>query len=124
MTKKKHRSPAYPATDLKTAVVLVRQIYPSAKHAIGGEIIAEEWGYKSMSSASPYLAALKQYGLLVDERGGADRLFKLSEAALDIAVDKTEKTEEFLAVIQKASVKPKILGDMWAKWGDVLPPDG
>jgi len=120
---KKHRSPAYPAIDLKEAVKLVRRIYPAASHAIGGDAIAIEWGYKSLGSATSQIAALKQYGLLVEERGGGDRLFKLSELALDIAVDDSEESEECRNAIQAASLKPRIHKDLMDKWGDQLPPD-
>ena len=120
---KKHRSPAYPAIDLKEAVKLGRKIYPAATHAIGGDVIAVEWGYKSLASATSYLAALKQYGLLIEERGGSDRLFKLSEAALDIAVDENEESAVCRDAIKAASIKPNIHKELFDKWGSRFPPD-
>lgn len=121
---KKHRSPAYPAVDLKSAVSLVRKIYPAAKHPLGGDVIATEWDYKGQASASPYLAALKQYGLLTEEKSGEDRLFKLTSVALDIAVDPECSSKECHDALKIAALSPKIHKELWDKWGHPLPPDG
>jgi hypothetical protein len=121
---KKHRSPSYPAIDLEAAVALVRKSYPQAKHFLGGDVLAELWGYKSLVSAAPYVAAMKQYGFLFEDLVSPDRMLQLSELALDVAVDPDGTTNEYRDAIQEAWLNPKLYKELYSKWGDELPPDG
>lgn len=121
---KKIRSPSYPAVALDAAVGLLEKIYPAATHPLGIEVIGEQWDYTSVSSSSPYVAALKKYGLLEEVKEGADRMLKLTERALDIAVDPQGETSEGRQAIQEAALSPAIHREMWEKWGAQLPPDG
>ncbi len=115
----KMRSPSYPAVDLKAAVDLAVKIYPGAKHPLGASVIAEEWGYASISSASPYLAALKKYGLLEElpPGNGGSRLLKLTPLAIDIVVDPSGQTTQRANALKKAALNPAIHAEMWEKWG-------
>lgn len=120
---KRHRSPSYPAIDLETAVRLMMKLYPAAKHELGADVIAEEWGYKSSKTASPQLASLKYFGLLVEKNGGRDRMLRLTDLALDIAVDPDGQTAEYKKAIGIAATKPTIHRELWDKWGSQLPPE-
>ncbi|MBN2296349.1 MAG: hypothetical protein JXM70_28230 [Pirellulales bacterium] len=123
--KQRLRSPSYPAIDLKTAIQLVVKLYPAAKHALGVDVIAEEWGYKSGKTASPYIAALKYFGLLKEEKSNDnDRMLRLTDLALDIAVDPNEHTTERKTAIETAALKPPIHQELWKQWGAELPPEG
>lgn len=120
----KHRSPAYPSIPLPEAIELAKKLYPQAsKHPVGAEVVAELWGYKSVSSASPYIAAVKQFGLLTEKKSGSDRMLQLSGFAKDIAVDETGETREAINAMKKAALSPTIYAQMWEKWGNELPPD-
>jgi len=120
----KHRSPAYPAVDLRVAVELVEKLYPQAtKHAIGGDVVAELWEYKNVLSASPYIAAVKQYGLLKEERSGAERMLRLTDDARDIAVDKGGNSRERREALRRSAIHPAAFADMWNKWEKHLPPE-
>jgi hypothetical protein len=121
---KKHRSPAYPQADLKTVVELLVSLYPKAtRHPIGAEVLAQEWNYKSVISASPYIAAAKHFGLLTEERAGEDRMLKMTERAKDIASDPDGHTQERAMALKAAAIDPVIFREMWEKWGKELPPD-
>lgn len=121
----KHRSPAYPAIDLKEAVSLIEKLYPAAtKHPLGADVVADAWGYKAMASASPYISAVKQYGLLDEKKQGGDRMLQLSSSGKDIAMDPGGKSPERLAALKSAAVRPTTFDQMWEKWGKDVPPDG
>jgi hypothetical protein len=121
---KKHRSPSYPAVDLGAAIKLVEKLYPAAKHSLGAEVIAEQLGYKGINSASPYIAALKHFGLLMEESGNGDRMLRLSDRALDIAVDREGISDQRKRAIKEAALDPALHAELWDKWGRELPPDG
>lgn len=120
----KHRSPAYPQADLPTAIGQLEQLYPQGtKHALGAETVAKEWGYKSISSASPYIAAGKQYGLLEEIHSEGDRMLRITDRGKDIASDRDGNTTERRNAIRDAAIAPKIFREMWDRWGDALPPE-
>lgn len=121
---KKHRSPSYPAIDLETAIGMAERIYPAGKHLLGAGVIAQEWGYKGLNSASPYIAALKQFGLLTEEAGNGDRMLRLTPRALDIIVDRDGKSAERRKGILDAATAPSLHEELWKKWGEDLPPLG
>ena len=124
MPKKKHRSPSYPAIDLEVAIGLARRVYPAAKHALGADVIAKEWDYKGLSSASPRIAALKHFGLFTEENGGKDRMLRLSDLAFHIMVDPEYESAMCREAIKKAALNPSLHSELWGKWADELPPDG
>jgi hypothetical protein len=120
---KKHRSPGYPATNLATAVKLARKLYPAGRHPLGIEVIAQQWGYKSVTSSASYVAALKQFGLLSEEKGGPERMLRLSEWGMDIGVDQDGRSSECRMAIEKAALHPALYAELWGKWHPPLPPD-
>lgn len=120
----KHRSPAYPAIDLEEAIEKIKKLYPQgSRHPLGIEVVAELWGYKGLTSAAPYIAAAKQYGLMEEKRNGSERMLQLSEGAKDIASDPDLVTQEARAAIKAAATTPTIFQAMWDKWGRDLPPE-
>ncbi len=124
MATKKHRSPGYPAIDLRAAVTLAQKVYPAAKNHLGADVVAQEWGYSNRNTASPHIAAVKYFGLLIEENGTKDRMLRLSELALDILVDPDGSTNERRRALETAALKPRLHSELWEKWGANLPPDG
>lgn len=119
----KHRSPAYPQADLRTVVELLGKLYPSAtRHPLGVEIVAEGWGYKAVSSAAPYVAAAKQFGLLRETREGNNRMLQMTERGIDSADPDADDLARNSAY-RNAATSPTIFADMWDRWGDELPPE-
>lgn len=119
----KHRSPAYPQADLPTIVGLLERLYPDAtRHPLGVETVAEEWGYKGVSSAAPYIAATKQFGLMQETREGEDRMLQMTERGVDIC-DPDANEHARMAARRHAATAPTIFGEMWDRWGSDLPPE-
>jgi hypothetical protein len=82
------------------------------------------WGYKPMSGPGlTALAALKKFGLLVDEGSGPSRKAHLSETAIAILLDEREDSPARLQLIQQAALLPSIHQELWQKYGDSLPSD-
>lgn len=120
---KKHRSPSYPAISLGAAVKLVEKLYPAARHALGADVIAQQLGYKGFNSCTGQIAAMKQFGLLRDEKGGADRMLRLTDWGLDIGVDPDGHSNERRTAIERAARNPTLYGELWDKWQASPPPD-
>lgn len=120
--KKRIRSPAYPAFDLKSCIDKAQTIYNvEDKHFAPLEAIAAHWAYKANNSAfMQYLSALKQFGLLDEEGSNENRKFRLTDRALDILAY-GEKDEKRLRAIKEAALAPKIHSELWAKYGGKLP---
>jgi hypothetical protein len=106
------------------AVHFVEKLYPSARHALGIEVLAQQMGYKGLVSAASKIAALKQFGLLTEEKGGTERTLRLSGWGLDIGVDKDNTSSQRAEAIKKAALRPTLYAELWEKWNSELPPDG
>lgn len=122
---KRPRSPGYPALDLKTALDRARLLYKSeGRNRAPVNTILDHWGYKPGSGGGMVaLAALKKFGLLVDEGSGPTRKAKLTDEALRILLDERDVSPERDALIRKAALKPSIYSTMWNKYGRELPSD-
>jgi hypothetical protein len=121
---KKHRSPSYPAISLGAAVKLAEKLYPVARHALGAEVIAQQLGYKGLNSCTSQIAAMKQFGLLKEEKGGADRMLRLTDWGMDIGVDPDGQSKERRSAIEHAALNPTLYAELWDKWQATPPPDG
>lgn len=122
--KGKTRSPAYPGISLEDAVNKAEQLYEAEDDRFANiEAVAEHWGLSVTNSLFQVaIAALKQYGLLIDEGSKEHRKVKLTELAKDILEhpgDSPRRTE----LIHRAALTPKIHLELWEKYKGKLPPD-
>ena len=123
--KRAGRSPGYPAIDIKMALKRATELYKEAQHHPSNvDVVAGHWGYKPGSSlALVTVAALKKYGLIIDEGSGKDRAVRLTELAFDIIKDTREDQGERNEKIRKAALKPKIHKEMYETYEEKLPSD-
>lgn len=123
--KKRFRSPSYPAVDLATAIDKARVIYEhERKSAAPVAVVARHWGTDIKSSTGLRLvAALKQFGLLLEEGRGEDRHVRLSDLALDILLPNAENPSERRRAIKAAALAPKIHRTLWDQYAGKLPSD-
>ena len=119
----RHRSPAYPAITIDEAVERARTLFSrEGKHAALATTAASHWGYKAKSSGGlQTIASLKAYGLLTDEGSGSQRKVSLSEDGLTIVRDEREVSPERDQLIAEAAFRPKIISEMWERFGTKLP---
>ncbi len=120
---KKVRSPSYPAIDLESAIGRAEALYQKEKwHDAPIDVILSHWGYSPASGAGlVQLAALKKYGLLVDEGSGEDRKAKLSNLAREILIYDDEAARMW--AIQEAAKSPTIYQEILNKYSEGLPSD-
>lgn len=116
------RSPKYPAYGLRDCIAKAKVIYEEEdENLVPLEAVAEHWQSKPTSSAfQQSISALKQFGLLIEEGAGANRSFRLSQLALDIAVHE-EDSREYTTAIKKAALSPSIHAELWEKYKGKLP---
>lgn len=121
--KTKGRSPSYPGVNLEVAVQRARQLYSKERqHSTAVGTIAVHWGYKSLNGPGAVtLAALKKFGLVVDDGTGADRRANLTDLAVDILENPSMIARH--AATQKAALNPSIHQELWSKYGASLPSD-
>lgn len=119
-----HRSPAYPAIDLKSAIERARQFYSAEKRAAANvRVAAEHWGYKfSSSGGKQVIAALLAFGLMEDEGSGEQRKVRLTDLALRIILDDRPDSKDRDDAISRAAMLPKIHQEILTKW-PTLPSD-
>jgi hypothetical protein len=126
--RKRGRSPSYPGIDLGEALDRARTLYEKeGRNAAPVSAIYGHWGYGANTGPGMIaLAALKKFGLLVDEGSGAGRKARLSDDALRILLDEREDTFgrlERQRAIQEAALKPAIHAELWGRYGSALPSD-
>jgi len=113
------RSPAYPGISLRVAIERARLLYEKERrHAAPISAITAAWGLTSSTSGSATvaIAALKKYGLLVEEKSGGERVARLSDLALDVLLNPEPE-----AAIKQAALMPAINREMWEQYGTNLP---
>lgn len=117
---KKHRSPAYPSISLKDAIERARIFFKKeGKHEAILETAAVHWGYSPTSSSKlSTAAALKSFGLLQEKGGG---MVQLTPLGLAIVQDERLISPERDAAIKQAALLPKIISELWGKYGVELP---
>jgi len=123
--KERVRSPSYPSIDLQTAIERVQTIYQHEKRSAAPvAVVAKHCGVDGKSSAGQRLiAALKQFGLVVDIGSGDDRKVKLSDRALDILLAADKNSAEYMSAIKTAALSPKIHQTLWEHYERELPSD-
>lgn len=120
------RSPAYPSIDLKTAISYAKMIYDAEKRAAAPvAVVAEDCGLDIKNSPGlRAIAALKQFGLGIEEGANEDRQLRLSDRALDILLAHSENSTERNQAIKAAALAPKIHSHLWQMHKGELPSDG
>jgi hypothetical protein len=120
---RKKRSPSYPGIDLGLALQRARELWEHEHHyAANVETVLGHWGYGAKSGGGyAALAALKSFGLVVDEGSGDSRTASLTRLAQDIIT--TESEYERGRLTKKAALAPKAHADLWAKYQAQLPSD-
>lgn len=123
--KRSGRSPSYPGIDLKEALERSHTLYRiEGKYSASVETILAHWGYKPKSGPGLVtIAALKKFGLLIDEGSGRSRKARLSDNAIRIALDTRPETGERYKALQNAALTPTIHRELWNSYGDSLPSD-
>jgi hypothetical protein len=116
------RSPAYPAINLHEALERAKKLYDAhGRSSASIEAILDEWGYKPRSGAGMVrVAALKQFGLLVDQGAGPDRRGKLTDLALTLLVE-DPSSDEWKEAVREAARHPRIYRDVLEQFEGRLP---
>ena len=122
-SRKKDRSPNFPFISLEAAIDRARAFYEEERRGSAPVArAAKHWKYSPASSGLlQTIAALKSYGLMVDEGPGAERRLKLTEMALRIILDTRTGSSERLELIKRAALNPSVSSDVHGNWPDGLP---
>lgn len=123
--RKRTRSPSYPAIDLEQAVDRARALLDREnRHWVPVNTALEAWGYSPASGLGLLiLAALKKYGLLEEQGGGADRKVRLTDQAYEIVIDERDESPERAALLREAALRPRIHTELWNRYRSELPSD-
>lgn len=123
--KSKDRSPNFPFIPLVRALQRAQEFYNNERRGPAPfAVAASHWGYSPTSSGSlQTAAALKSYGLIVDEGTGPSRKLRLSELALRILLDQRPDNSERLAYIRQAAMMPPVAAEIYKKFPNELPSD-
>ncbi|CAE6852634.1 hypothetical protein [Paraburkholderia aspalathi] len=121
--KTKERSPNFPFIPLEPALQRAQVLYSHERRGSApAAAVAKHWGYTESSSAfKQTVAALKSYGLLIDEGGSSGRMVRLTETALRILLDQRPDTEEKASFIRNAALNPAVASEVFKRWPDGLP---
>lgn len=121
--KTKERSPSFPFISLGAAIDRARQFFAQEKRGSAPfSVAAEHWRYSpSSSGALQTAAALKNYGLIADEGGGATRKLKLTDLALRILLDTRPDDADRKRYMRQAALCPNVAADIYDKWPNGLP---
>ena len=118
--RKVHRSPSYPAFDLKTGIEKAKTVYESEKRtATTADVIAKHLGYSEANGpGGRAVSALRQYGLL-EENAGKYRVSDLGYTLIHYDKD----SSEWLASAAKAATNPTLFRELIAEYPEGLPSD-
>ena len=118
--RKRHRSPAYPSLTLADAVEKCRVLFQHEKrNSFDPDVALGHWEYESGSAnGMRAVAALKQYGLLEEERGEGDRELRISEQALDILLPEEGDEPTYKGPLQGAALNPTLFDEIWSRHAD------
>lgn len=124
--KRRIRSPAYPAVNLKTAIEKAHELYRAeSRNPAAVPVTLQHWGYSTKSgSGLKALAALKSFGLIEVTGSGDLQRVKLSDLILRIILDERESSPDRAKAIATAALQPKIHRKLWNLWGAELPSHG
>ncbi|WP_124815968.1 hypothetical protein [Burkholderia cepacia] len=122
-SRKKDRSPNFPFINLESAISRAKAFYEEERRGAAPVLrAAKHWRYSPSSSGLlQTIAALKSYGLMVDEGSGPDRKLRLTEMALRILLDSRPDSLERIELIKRAALNPTVSSDVHGNWPDGLP---
>jgi hypothetical protein len=117
------RSPNFPFITLEAALERAKQFYEKEKRGSAPfAIVAEHWRYSPSSSGALQTAgALKSYGLMADEGGGAGRKLKLTDLALRILLDPRPESSDREQYKRQAALAPAVAAEVYQRWPEQLP---
>ena len=123
--RKRHRSPAYPGIDLKTAIDRANTFYANERRNAANIVVAaKHWGLSHKSGPGAItIAAMTAFGLMDSEGTGNGRTLKLSDLGIRILLDERPESSDRIAAIKKAALNPTIHQKLWEKWGQEVPSD-
>lgn len=106
----KERSPNYPAVGLAEAIELGRKLWAKEKRTtVALDAAVKAMGYNTLSGpARTRLAALRQYGLLEQDRSGV----RVSDLAIKI-LNHPSGTPDYEASIKEAALRPDLFRDLF-----------
>ena len=121
--RKRGRSPSYPGLGLEAAVGRAREFYQRERqHPTHVDAVTGHWGYSPKSGgASVAVAALKKFGLVVDEGAGGERRLRVTDLAVDILENPDPSVRD--KALKTAALKPAIHAELWQEYGPDLPSD-
>ncbi len=123
--KERHRSPAYPAFGLETAIERARLFHEQqGRNYVNVASAKASWGSPSSGATGRILSTLLKFGLLEEPEGerGKGRKVGLSELGKKILFLKPENHPDRLKALREAALKPKIHQEMLEEWPSGLPP--
>jgi hypothetical protein len=114
-----------PFLKLEDAIERARTLYQKAKRgAINVATAASYLGYSpKASSFSLTIAAIKKYGMIIDEGSSEDRRVRLSDLAIQILADTRDVSPDRDAKIRHAALLPKAHRELWERFGHDCPDD-
>ena len=114
-----------PFLNLEDAIEKTRILYQKAKrNAIHLSAAATYFGYSpKASSFTLIIAALKKYGLVLDEGNSEGRRVRLSDLGHQIVADSREVSPERESKIRHAALLPKAHRELWEEFGPDVPDD-
>jgi hypothetical protein len=123
--RRKGRSPSYPGVDLSVALARAQELWQAHReHPVNVETVLKLWGYGRASGAGLVtLAALKKFGLLLDEGSGDARRARLTDESRAIILDQRPDSSERRQRIQRAALTPTIHRELWDRYQGTLPGD-
>ena len=112
--KKKQRSPSYPYLNLEESLKFAKTLWEKEKrHPASIPVVVQHWNYGAKSSAGLLsIAALKKFGLLIEEGSGTQRTVRLSDFALEI-IKHEDSPDERAKLLKIAALKPDIHRELW-----------
>lgn len=119
---KRVRSPSYPSTDLETAIEKLGAMYRfTHRTPVLISVMLPHWGYESGKSANgmKMVAALKSYGLIVDQGQKDNRKISITDNGFKI-LNLTQDSSERKQLIQTSALAPEMYRYMWDNFS-VLP---
>ena len=122
---KRHRSPAYPAINLPTALQKAEMLRKEAgRNLMHIDTVLQVLGFQAKSGGGmAILSALLKFDLLDSEGKGDTRRAKLTQFALDILLDDSPDSPEKASKLKEAALKPAIHREMWDKYQGAIPGD-
>lgn len=124
-SKRRHRSPAYPALSLSAAIEKLTAFYKKeglVKIPVSAAL--QSLGYDPASSNGfRTIASMLSFGLFEAEGIGEKRQVWLSPLGKKILLDKREKSPERDQAIIEAALKPEIHQWLWGEYAAGLPSD-